>query len=208
MNGPTIRRIGDRDEAICTGCLFERMLLRRSGTEPIYDHYCSHPQARLLAADFQQGRDGPDIGVHLGTTAQTPHWCPVVSTGISDRHAVLARDLNGHELRAGDHVRTPDGLLWIVAFNDPHFPREYGCQPFLLYHSAKLDELGERLSIEHAQRTSYASDQPNVYSFLLRDGFLKPCAGGNNLSEEMDASASAVAGDRRDCGCKHQAPLR
>lgn len=114
---------------------------------------------------------------------------------------VFAQDVGGHALKLGDQVRDEQGLLWTVNFNDPYFPHQYGCKPFLMYHSPNLLSLGDRLPIEDVTNMTYAADQPNVVDHLLRNGFCKPCAGGIPALGVPDEKSVTGAGRAGGCGC-------
>ena len=57
----------------CSGCQWHSNVMRISGRNPIYDHYCIHAEA-------DHAPDGwviPSEGRHIGTDSYTPEWCPV-----------------------------------------------------------------------------------------------------------------------------------
>lgn len=77
--GPTIRRI-NRTEKRCGMCKYHENYMRHSGMNPVYDHYCSHPEATAETLFVFQH----DEGRHIGIEDETPDWCPVNKTIASN----------------------------------------------------------------------------------------------------------------------------
>lgn len=72
--GPVVFEIPKRS---CGLCKHFKSSLRVSGRNPKYDYFCKHqgaldeyPQAIALLHPGQDGR-------HIGTSHETPEWCPV-----------------------------------------------------------------------------------------------------------------------------------
>lgn len=54
--------------------------------QPLYHHFCTHPDKvqemidrhNRVLADITQFLDGPDSGMFIGQTSDTPNWCPFI----------------------------------------------------------------------------------------------------------------------------------
>ena len=70
----------------CGLCKWHSQRMLRSGRDPIYEHFCGHPDAPLRANNLAEsdsqilaGLLGRDLleGVFIGKSCSTPGWCPV-----------------------------------------------------------------------------------------------------------------------------------
>lgn len=57
-------------------CKYHTQKMMRSGREPIYHHYCEHPDKwnENFNSDFME----TNKGTFIGETSDTPHWCPFI----------------------------------------------------------------------------------------------------------------------------------
>lgn len=62
----------------CGNCSHHNSVMRRSGLNPDYDHFCRHPEVmgsiKVLWPDSQ-------FGERIGLTDRTPAWCPFLKPG-------------------------------------------------------------------------------------------------------------------------------
>ena len=60
----------------CSGCRHLERIMWRSGQNPIYQHYCKHPNATAGDAFLLPKIKGAD-GELIGDSDVSPNWCPL-----------------------------------------------------------------------------------------------------------------------------------
>ena len=55
----------------CPGCKYHTSKMVMSGRDPVYDHFCKHPESIEKYSHV-----GERDGVWMGSTGITPWWCP------------------------------------------------------------------------------------------------------------------------------------
>lgn len=71
----------------CFGCKWHGSTMLRSGLDPIYEHYCTHPTWKNDGRNVVWSVQAPK-GRRIGRTDQTPTWCPVISSTDRSREGV------------------------------------------------------------------------------------------------------------------------
>lgn len=67
--GPTIVTVSHES---CLGCKWHEMIMWKSGRNPVYHHYCNHPDSKWEHKSFVDPRSS-----WIGESNHTPAWCPV-----------------------------------------------------------------------------------------------------------------------------------
>lgn len=73
MEGFTLKTIPERKYKSCSGCVYHRRLMFRSGRDPIYMNNCNNPDIpdehrNILGLGTRYG--------NIGDNDITPNWCP------------------------------------------------------------------------------------------------------------------------------------
>lgn len=71
----------ERKEYYCSMCKYHSQRMMRSGRNPIYRHYCSHPDKK----DDQNLKDYMynDEGAFTGSRGIAPGWCPFLQALVN-----------------------------------------------------------------------------------------------------------------------------
>lgn len=73
QEGPHTRNVLGHTEQTCFGCKWHESRMRKSGRDPVYEHFCKHPAQAHMRVHL-------DPGAYIGTTDDTPlSWCPVIN---------------------------------------------------------------------------------------------------------------------------------
>lgn len=84
--GPTTIQLTDK---VCGLCQYHKHDMIKSGLDPIYEHYCEHPDILREESRYTQIRvNHPSSGRLVGTKDRTPHWCPF----MEDKNANQTKD--------------------------------------------------------------------------------------------------------------------
>ena len=70
--GPSLHSIRYQS---CVGCKYHLSRIVRTGRNPQYSHDCDHPDVSERYAGIA------GTARYIGTTDQTPNWCPVTNGG-------------------------------------------------------------------------------------------------------------------------------
>lgn len=72
-----------KTEYSCGLCRYHKSHMQRSGRDPVYHHYCTHPDAEpktCLVGIAALNSLEPD-GRFIGRSELTPDWCPILLHG-------------------------------------------------------------------------------------------------------------------------------
>jgi hypothetical protein len=62
----------------CCFCRYHDQRMQISGMNPVYDHYCKHPESPKNRYAFRH-----DGSAWIGTSDMTPLWCPYLTGDTS-----------------------------------------------------------------------------------------------------------------------------
>lgn len=76
--GPTVTRRPGYTDWHCGLCQHHAQVMRKSGRDPIYEHFCTYPTPAPLLAS----KGDVENAMYIGSEDVTPIWmCPVLNKG-------------------------------------------------------------------------------------------------------------------------------
>lgn len=83
VRGEAIMREGPSEFTVvkrsCAGCRHLDCRMVRSGTFPIYDNHCKHPDVAISGSHARWATGLASAPRHIGPSDETPSWCPVLA---------------------------------------------------------------------------------------------------------------------------------
>lgn len=79
--GPTAFTL-PRHQKSCVLCKYHDQQMVRSGLNPVYRHYCTHPNAKPINEHPIMLTYTPER--YIGQSSDTPQWCPVLNTATNE----------------------------------------------------------------------------------------------------------------------------
>lgn len=63
----------------CAGCRYLDCRMVRSGTDPIYEYNCKHPDVAICDSQVRWATGLSSLPRYIGHSDETPSWCPVLA---------------------------------------------------------------------------------------------------------------------------------